>query len=149
MKIPFGRLGIAIALLGVWGCDNRGANMPMAGEARHPNGLVVPRPAALTAGEDGERLVFSDTRDTRQPLIVEFALTSEKPPRSATALDSGEAFFRIEEGGSYSGGTEYRLEAWRMDAGRWIFMTAEQQKEGTATAFEIPWAMLRNARIER
>jgi hypothetical protein len=143
--------GALVALLLLGACDQKGESLETVGKVRHENGLVVPRLAFLDPALGAEGLLFTDNRDIRQPLTVDVALSPVGPPEEAQrrGLDGAEAYYAIEELGSYSGGTEYRIRAWRPVGSEWIVLTAEQQNEGSAPDFAAAWAMLRGARVER
>jgi hypothetical protein len=151
MSWRVGIVAFAVVILSVGGCKKAHERVEIAEWVTHDSGLVAPRPVGLSLESSPKVLRFVDKRLVRQPLTIEIRHTNDAPLETAEvrALAGAKVHYQVDLLGAYSGGTEYRLRAWRESDQGWIQLTAQQQREQGPPDFAEGWAVLAGARFER
>lgn len=134
------------------GCDDEtGSEITMGATIEHSNGLSVPVLEGFRARETEDGFMLVEEADVRTPTTVTVRLSTDPPAAASDAavktrtLEGATAHFVMRNRGSYSGGTDFELTAWRQVEARWIVVTANDQSERDTPAFAAPWAVLAGA----
>ena len=134
-------------------CEEKGAEVPIAEELAHANGLRTVLPQGFRAATTAAGFEFDEEGELRSPKRITIVRSDAKPELAAegeqTLPDREEARFAIQELEGGSGGDVYQLTAWRKATDGWIVMTEYVQVEHFDPDFAVGWAVLGQTRLSK
>lgn len=130
-------------------CNASRAQPANTGEMRHPNGLRSISPKGFTPERIPEGFEFAEQGNLRVVKRIMIVRNSRKPsaPTDQSNIVSSGRHYVVQNIGGGSGGTEYRLTAWKQALGGWIVLTAYDQVELFEPDFSVAWGVLKQATL--
>ncbi|MEM6488888.1 MAG: Tsi3 family protein [Pseudomonadota bacterium] len=136
------------ALVLLTGCDDA-PEVALGAAVTHDNGLAVRPPQGWDVATGPDGFTLQGPGDLRAPRRLALRLAEAAPLAGGPVERDGRgAEYTIAALGAGSGGTLYRLTAWRPLGGRMLVMTAEQQSEDGEPAFPVAWASFASATVD-
>ncbi|MGI9336727.1 MAG: Tsi3 family protein [Gammaproteobacteria bacterium] len=147
------RFLIALGLMCLAGCEERATEDAFFDkELTQQNGLQVSRPTGFAEAFTDSGISFAESGRLRSPRTIEVLVSNSQPaalaaPHERVLTDGTAVTFATRELGAGSGAMEYELTAAKPAGERWIVVTAIEQSEFGAPAFETAWRVLENSRL--
>ncbi len=140
----------ALMILGLTACKEE--DVVLGDRVIHENGLSVNVPLGFEMTEAQDGFVFRQAGQLRTAMVVTLRKLEHEPTSTGAAsreLGGADVKFEILDHGSYSGGTEHELVAWKATPPVWIKLNATQQIEGSAPNFALAWSVFEKSVVIR